>query len=310
MSSVLRHWWERQPETSRKLALARLEGAVADVVDGIGDRRGLRVVCRHDEGDARRVRHVLHQVKDRQSGVCVEIAGRLIGQHKARRMHQSARDGDTLLLAAGKLWRAMLFALGKSHKGQRFMRAPLALSTRCARQAQRHLDVLARGEGGDEVRRLEDEAELTAAELRALALTQLAKIAPKEHHAPAAGVIQSSDDVEQRRLASAGTSAYGDKLTIADGEIDMAQRRHRVLAGPVLLVHVLDMQQKSRTGLIAILRAAPAGLVGNTIHHQALPTYLRCSKLSVAIPTHRSSPDLPHLQRHLFYHQSSAHVTE
>src|SRR6516164_8891539 len=105
-------------------------------------------------------------------------------------MHQRPRDGDALLLAAGKLWSAVLLALGETHQGKRLTRAPLALLTWRARQAQWHLDVLARGEGGDQVRRLEDEAKLTAAKVGALALAQSPEIALKEHDAPAAGVIQ------------------------------------------------------------------------------------------------------------------------
>jgi hypothetical protein len=44
-----------------------------------------------------------HGGHDVERGLGVEIAGRLIGQHDRRIVHQRARDGYALLLAAGEL---------------------------------------------------------------------------------------------------------------------------------------------------------------------------------------------------------------
>ena len=51
-------------------------------------------------------------------GPRVEIAGRLVGQKDARPVGQRAGDGDALLLAAGKLRRAVRQPLSEPHHAQ------------------------------------------------------------------------------------------------------------------------------------------------------------------------------------------------
>src|SRR5690349_1524686 len=129
-------------------------------------------------------------------------------------MYERAGDGDTLLLAAGKLRRAVLLALGQPDQRQRLMRAPLALRPRRLGQPQRHLDILTRRQRWHEVRRLEDEAQLAAAHLGALALVEVGEIAAEERDLPAGGVVQAGDQVEQGGLAGAGAAANGDDLPL------------------------------------------------------------------------------------------------
>src|SRR5258706_1142142 len=56
------------------LPLAWGEHAVVDVVDGVRDGRGLRIVRRDDEGDAGLMRDTQHQVQDAEAGVRIQIA--------------------------------------------------------------------------------------------------------------------------------------------------------------------------------------------------------------------------------------------
>ena len=56
----------------------------------------------HDDGDAGVV-EFLEQPHDFDARAGVEIAGRLVGQHQFRLVHQRAGNGDALLLSAGKL---------------------------------------------------------------------------------------------------------------------------------------------------------------------------------------------------------------
>src|SRR5262249_7239007 len=93
----------------------------------------------------------------------------------------------------------------------------------------------------------------------------------KERHASAARVIQSGDDIEQGRLARAGAPTYGDELSVTDDEVDVTQRGYRIRARPILLDHVLNIEQVSWPGHVATVRAAPARLARYTIPHQRLP---------------------------------------
>ena len=148
---------------------------------------------RDDEGNAGPVGDVEHQINDGEARVRIQVAGRLIGQHEARRMHQGAGDGDALLLAAGKLWSTMLLALGQPHQGQRLMRPALALLACRLGETQRNLHVLAGRERREQMRRLEDEADLVAAQLGALALVEPGEVAPQESDMPFGRVIQPGE---------------------------------------------------------------------------------------------------------------------
>jgi len=58
----------------------------------------------------------LHQVS---GSLRIEGAGRLVGQDQRRVRDQRAGDGDALLLAAGKLCRAVMSAMPQPHLSQR-----------------------------------------------------------------------------------------------------------------------------------------------------------------------------------------------
>ena len=64
-------------------------------------------------------------------GARIEIAGRLVGQQHARRVGDRARDRDALLLAAGKLRRAVFEALLQAEIAQQLVGALARLP--CAR---------------------------------------------------------------------------------------------------------------------------------------------------------------------------------
>ena len=90
----------------------------------------------------------------------VEVRRRLVGQEHGRRSGERARDGDALLLSAREV-------AGQEVRGGRRGRrgSSAAAASSCARPAphaldvQRVLDVLERGQGGEEVVLLEHEAD-------------------------------------------------------------------------------------------------------------------------------------------------------
>ena len=69
-------------------------------------RRGLRVVGDHDHRLVELVDRLAQQAEHLLGGVRVQVAGRLVGEHHRRAVHQRAGHGDALLLAAGELRRA------------------------------------------------------------------------------------------------------------------------------------------------------------------------------------------------------------
>src|SRR5262245_46097866 len=84
-----------------------LDTAVAKPDHAAGPLGDVVLVRHHDDRLAGPV-HLLKHLHDLVAGARVEIAGRLIGEDYVRVVHQAAGDGDPLLLAAGKLHRAMI----------------------------------------------------------------------------------------------------------------------------------------------------------------------------------------------------------
>ena len=82
----------------------------------------------HDDGRAVAARKTGEKLDHVGAGLRVEVAGRLVGEDDARADDQSARDGDTLLLAAGHMARQVRGAVGETdllEQGER-ARAQLA----------------------------------------------------------------------------------------------------------------------------------------------------------------------------------------
>ena len=66
---------------------------------------------------------LLKNSHDFDAGPAIEISGRLIRQKHFRAVDQGARDGDTLLLTAGKLTGMMIFAARQSDRSQNIVRS-------------------------------------------------------------------------------------------------------------------------------------------------------------------------------------------
>src|SRR5690606_36447698 len=97
---------------------------------------------------------------------------------------ERAGDGDALLLAAGKLRRVVMLAALQPDLGQRLGGAGGAFGAAHALVDQRKLDVfLCRG-AREEVEALEDEAEVVAADERALVAVQLRYVLSLEEIGP------------------------------------------------------------------------------------------------------------------------------
>jgi hypothetical protein len=98
------------------------------------------------------------------TGILIESRGRFIADQERRLVDECAGDGDALLLAAGKCVGAAFLAALETDFVDNRERASVGFVVRATLNEQRHHHVLHHGERGDEVERLEDEAEVLAAE--------------------------------------------------------------------------------------------------------------------------------------------------
>ena len=137
----------------------------------------------------------------RGAGGGVEVAGGLVGEEDAGPMAEGAGQRHALLLASRELGRVVVAAAAEADPVQQLVRPLLGLQPA---QLQRHLDVLARGEGRDELERLEHEADLLAAEAGPLVFAQRAELLAVEPDAAGGGPVEPGEQAEQRALAAAG----------------------------------------------------------------------------------------------------------
>ena len=177
------------------------------------------------------------------AGVAVQRAGGLVGQNDRRVTRQSTCNGDTLLLAAGKLVGLVLELIAQPYPLKRGGRAALALSQGDARVHQRHLHVFQQAELGQQVILLEDEAQHLVADLGQLVLVHLAHIPAIEPIGARRGHVQAADDVHAGGFARAGLADDGHELAFVDLHGDMVGSLDRRVTHLVILAHVVKLNE-------------------------------------------------------------------
>jgi hypothetical protein len=104
-----------------------------------------------------------------------------------------------------------------------------------ATQLEGDLDVLERGEGGNELEALEDEAHLRSAKLRPLIFRKAGQVGAVEQDRAARRHVESGEESEQRRLAASRRPDDGDEGAVGHGEGDVAQHGETVLTALIFL---------------------------------------------------------------------------
>ena len=110
-----------------------------------------------------------------------------------------------------------------------------------------------RRSSGDQVERLEDEADLLVPDHRQLVVIELADIGAVEEVAACRRHVQATDDVHESGLARAAGAHDGDELAFADMHVDTAQRLDVDLAHPIGLGDPLERDHPP-------IRTPPPGL--------------------------------------------------
>src|SRR5512146_771013 len=113
----------------------------------------------HNYGRSQGPVQLLQQRHDFRSGMAVEIPGRLIREKEGWAIHQGARNGDSLLLAARKFRRTMAEPFDETNALESLVDPGSSLSALDLRKTERELDVLFEGHGRDKVERLEDHSD-------------------------------------------------------------------------------------------------------------------------------------------------------
>ena len=98
---------------------------------------------------------------------------------------------------------------------------------------QRQQDVLLRGEDRQQVERLEDEADLVAAQLGQRLVVERRELVAVDLDGPRRRAVEPGEDVHQRRLAGARRPHDGDEAALVDVDVDAVEGVDHGLAGAV-----------------------------------------------------------------------------
>ncbi len=174
-------------------------------------------------------RRLEDEIGDVAAGCGVEIAGRLVGNQKPWLHDQGASDGDALLLAARHLRRIMRQPLTEADAAEHVTGAVEGGID--AGQFQRHGDILQSRHGLHEMKRLENEADIAAAEGRQFVFAKPGIVSTGNGDPAGIDALQAGDDHQQGGLSGARRPDKPDGLAATDSQADAAKHMNARRAG-------------------------------------------------------------------------------
>jgi len=123
-------------------------------------------------------------------------------------------QGDALLLAARQLRGIVVRPAGQADLFEQPVRAGARI--RRAGDLHRDGDILVRGQRRNQVKELEHEPDLLAAQPGQRILVELRDVDLVYQHGAGRGRVEAGDEAEQRRLAAAGRSDDRHELSVRD----------------------------------------------------------------------------------------------
>ena len=185
---------------------------------------------------------LLEQIHDLHACLRIKRAGRFVRQQNVRVVHERARNGHTLHLAAGHLVRRLVELVAESDLFQHFDCALAAFRRRHAGERQRQLHVGEHGLVRDEVIALKHETNGMVAVGVPVSVGELLGGFAVDDQVSGGVAVQPADDVQQRGLAAAGLAEDRDELAFPEGNADAFQRTNRGAAGLIILYNVFQFQ--------------------------------------------------------------------
>ena len=181
--------------------------AVHQVDGAVGARGDPLVVGDHHDGQAGAVLLGDH-VEDRLAGLGVQVPGGLVGKQHLRVVHECARDGHALALAAGEFRGAVPEAVREPEAVEERARAlaDLAAAAQPLEAADTHGGgkerVLEHRQFGQQVIELEHEAHVLVAVAVEPARREGAHVLAAEGHVARVRAVEAAEEVEQGALAA------------------------------------------------------------------------------------------------------------
>jgi hypothetical protein len=156
-------------------------------------------------------------------------------------------NGDALLLAAGELGGAVVEAVANANRVDQPIQ-PLAVGL-APGDRQRQQDVLLGAQYRQQVEGLEDEPDLVAAQLRELAVVEIAQLDAVDRDRSRGREVKPCERVHQGGLAGPGRSHDRGEATAREADTDVHKRVHGGLAGAVAATDVPSLDDVGRPAI-------------------------------------------------------------
>ncbi len=188
--------------------------AIAQADDDVGNGRGFHAMRGHYGGCVLLASETIQQREYDVAGGGVEVTGGLVGQQQRRRMDQRAGDGHALHLAAGELMRQAVAQGVEFDPGEALARDCAGVGV--AGKKQREFDIFEGRQGVKQLERLEDEANLGAADFGERSIVEARGGNAVKLNLAEGGEIHGAGKIEQRGLAAATAADQCDKRAALD----------------------------------------------------------------------------------------------
>lgn len=210
----------------------------------VGQGDDLRVVSCHDEGFVRLAGQFEEQPHNRLAGIFIQVAGWLIGEQQRGVVGDSPQNGNALLLPPGKVIGEGVLAVLQADPLDEVV--DLVLSRRCQAvvQLEGQGDIFKDGQGGDEIKKLEDKADMLPAKERALSLIQAGDGDLVDEDRAVVGRVNASNQVEESALAGAALAEEQHKIAGVKRDVDVVQNNAALFAFGVAFGQVFQANER------------------------------------------------------------------
>src|SRR5258705_1920533 len=191
------------------------------------------VVSHDDHGAPIRASHGMEELHLLLSILGVQVGGGLVGQDEGRIAGERPRDRDALGLAAGHVTGQEVGALAEPHEVEEPARLDASPLPFKALELKHHLDILRRGQRGEEIEALEDESHVAPADPRELALVEIGHDLTVNGDGPRRGAEHAAQHGKQGGLSAARGAEDGDRWAGAGAKRHVLPRED--LKGPLLV---------------------------------------------------------------------------
>lgn len=168
----------------------------------------------------------MEQFEDAGGVVGIEVAGGFVGQKKGRAVNEGAGDGRALHFAPAHLMGKGIGPRGQTDQLEHFRRPGAGLAGFCAAKEERQFDILGGCHGGEEIEKLEDDAEALAAVSGQGGIVGPVKGQTVDGDLAGGRLVESAEQVEQGAFSAAARSGHSDEFGGGDFQADLAQGVH------------------------------------------------------------------------------------